>query len=66
MAEAAADPRRRVVREGLISKRVGALADIAINALNTIIVCNNTPHASRQICAPWGVTFFRGTKSALR
>ena len=21
---------------------------------------NNTPHAFRQICAPWGVTFFKG------
>jgi hypothetical protein len=21
---------------------------------------NNTPHASRKFCAPWGVTFFRG------
>lgn len=21
---------------------------------------NNTPHASRKICAPWGVSFFIG------
>ena len=21
---------------------------------------NNTPHAFREICAPWGVTFFQG------
>lgn len=26
----------------------------------SIITCNNTRHASRQICAPWRVTFFRG------
>ena len=31
-----------------------------------IILANNTPHASRQICAPWGVTFFWGRKYALR
>ena len=26
---------------------------------------NNTPHAFRQICAPWGVTFFKGVCDAL-
>jgi hypothetical protein len=25
---------------------------------------NNTPHASRKLCAPWGVTFFRGVTYA--
>lgn len=25
----------------------------------TTIIVNNTPHASRQLCAPWGVSFFR-------
>jgi hypothetical protein len=49
----------------VVTKLMEPLADIAISASNTIIVCNNTPHASRQICAPWGVTFFRGAKSAL-
>ncbi len=50
----------------IVTKPVGSLADIAISASNTIIVCNNTPHASREICAPWGVTFFRGANGALR
>nr|WP_141657264.1 hypothetical protein [Thiocapsa sp. KS1] len=30
------------------------------------IASNNTPHASRRICAPWGVTFLRGRSGALR
>ena len=25
---------------------------------------NNTPHASRKICAPWGVSFFMGFLNA--
>lgn len=24
------------------------------------IIINNTPHAFRKICAPWGVTYFWG------
>lgn len=28
------------------------------------IVTNNTPHASRQLGAPWGVIFFRPSRSA--
>ena len=26
---------------------------------------NNTPHAFRKICAPWGVTFFMGVSIAI-
>lgn len=31
-----------------------------------ILFGNNTPHASRQIGAPWGVTFFWGLANAFR
>ncbi len=30
----------------------------------TKICDNNTPHASRQLCAPWEVSFFRGSPDA--
>lgn len=33
---------------------------VDFSADNVILSGNNTPHASRQICAPWGVTFFCG------
>ena len=35
-------------------KQLAFLANMAM------IIINNTPHASRKICAPWGVTFFSG------
>jgi prophage tail gpP-like protein len=34
------------------------MLDFSIKMLN--IKANNTSHASRKICAPWGVTFFMG------
>lgn len=33
---------------------------VALFRGHTIIQINNTPHASRKICAPWGVTCFLG------
>ncbi len=30
---------------------------VAFWVIMAIIIINNTPHASRKICAPWGVTF---------
>ena len=33
---------------------------VALTWRITIIVLNNTPNASRKICAPLGVTFFSG------
>jgi len=35
---------------GLCLKRTGCIAKL---------LSNNTLHASRQLCAPWGVSFFR-------
>ena len=32
------------------------MLDFSIKMLN--IIANNTSHAFRKICAPWGVTFF--------
>lgn len=33
---------------------------LAFFSVMAIIVVNSTPHASRKICAPRGVTFFKG------
>ena len=33
---------------------------VEVLAVAYYYVANNTPHASRKICAPWGVSFFRG------
>ncbi|GAA3913925.1 hypothetical protein GCM10022229_03570 [Luteimonas lutimaris] len=37
---------------------------VALPPAGATIGINNTPHASRQIGAPWGVTFFRPSRSA--
>ena len=36
---------------------------VALPPAGATIGINNTPHASRQIGAPWGVIFFRPSRS---
>lgn len=42
----------------VVGEKTAFSVDFSVD--NVILVGNNTPHASRQICAPWGVTFFAG------
>lgn len=54
----------RSVNGFLLSERLSVGAMVAPAMVDATIANNNTPHASRQIGAPWGVTFIRPSRSA--